>query len=77
MRLRFAAAADSDRVWRSVDAEIRRVLDQHGLTHVRVERAKEPPEQAAGGKYRAVIPLERPEKRAGEHVLYGILDARR
>ena len=58
VRLRLAAAADSDRVWHSVQTEIRRVLDQHGLAHVRVERADEPPEQAAGGKYRTVIPLQ-------------------
>ena len=57
VRLRLAATADSDRVWRSVDTDLRRVLDQRGLTHVRVERADEPPEQGAGGKYRTVVPL--------------------
>jgi phenylacetate-CoA ligase len=58
VRLRLAAAADPNRVWQSVQTEIRRVLDQHGLAHVRVERADEPPEQAAGGKYRTVVPLQ-------------------
>ena len=53
-----AVKADPDRVWQSVQTEIRRVLDQHGLAHVRVERADQPSEQAAGGKYRTVIPLQ-------------------
>lgn len=61
VRLRFAANANPDRVWQSVHNEIRRVLDQHGLAHVTVERAEEPPEQAEGGKYRAVIPFRRGE----------------
>lgn len=34
-----------------------RVLEQHGLHDVTVERADEPPVQSPGGKYRAVIPL--------------------
>lgn len=66
VRLRLAAAADSDRVWQSVQTEIRRVLDQHGLAHVGVERAEEPPEQAPGGKYRAVIPFQRGEAASRE-----------
>ena len=66
VRLRLAAAADPDRVWQSVQTEIRRVLDQHGLADVRVERADEPPEQAAGGKYRAVIPFRRAEEKTRE-----------
>lgn len=56
VRLRLAAAADSDRIWHVVHAEIRRVLDDNALAHVTVERAQEPPEQSAGGKYRSVIP---------------------
>ena len=57
VRLRTAAGADPDTTWRAVHAEITRVLGQHNLAHVVVERAEEPPEQSAGGKYRAVIPL--------------------
>lgn len=66
VRLRLAAAADPDRVWQSVQTEIRRVLDRHRLAHVNVERAEEPPEQAAGGKYRAVIPFQRGEAASRE-----------
>lgn len=57
VRLRLAAAADPDRVWQAVHTEITRVLEQHGLRDVTVERAEEPPVQSPGGKYRAVIPL--------------------
>lgn len=55
VRLRFAPRADPERVWPAVDREIRRVLSAHGLAHVTIERAHEPPEQSAGGKYRSVI----------------------
>lgn len=57
VRLRLASGADTDRVWAAVRSEIRRVLEEHGLAHVTIERAEEPPEQSAGGKYREVIPL--------------------
>ncbi len=30
---------------------------EHGLDHVVLERAQEPPEQSTGGKFRQVIPL--------------------
>ena len=33
------------------------LLAKHGLDHVTIERADEPPEQSPGGKYRTVIPL--------------------
>ena len=56
-RVQPAAGADPDRVWQAVHAEIARVLEQHGLGDVTVERAEEPPAQSPGGKYRAVIPL--------------------
>lgn len=56
VRLRLAASANADRVWQAVHTEITRVLRDRGLAHVTVERAEEPPEQSAGGKYRAVIP---------------------
>ena len=57
VRFRPAAGADPDRVWRAVQTEIMRVLAAGNLGHVTVRRAGEPPEQSAGGKYRAVIPL--------------------
>ena len=57
VRLRPAAGAAPESVWRAVRAEITRLLAEHGLGHVEVERAKEPPEQSPGGKYRTIIPL--------------------
>jgi hypothetical protein len=57
VRLRLAAGADPDHVWQGVRSQISRVLEEHGLAHVTIERAEEPPEQSAGGKYREVIPL--------------------
>lgn len=57
VRLRLAAVADPDRVWQKVQTELRRVLEDQGLAQVTVERADEPPEQSAGGKFRTVVPL--------------------
>ena len=57
VRLRFAAGADPERVWLAVASEIASLLAAHGLGHVEVERAPEPPEQSPGGKFRQVIPL--------------------
>lgn len=57
VRLRLAPTADSDRAWQAVRTEMLRLLASHELHHVAVERARELPEQSAGGKYRAVIPL--------------------
>ena len=57
VRLRPAASADPNHVWESVQCDIRRLLTAHGLDHVAVERAEEPPVQSTGGKYRTVIPL--------------------
>lgn len=64
VRLRFTMGADPNRVWQSVHAEITRVLQEHGVAHVTVERAEEAPEQSTGGKYRAVIPMSASEDRA-------------
>ena len=58
IRLRSAAGADQDWMWQAVQSEIGRLLSVHRLDHVTVERAPEPPEQGAGGKYRTVIPLQ-------------------
>jgi phenylacetate-CoA ligase len=49
--------ADSNRVWVTVQAEMKRLFAEHGLDHVALERAEEPPEQSKGGKFRQVIPL--------------------
>ena len=57
VRLRLVAGAEPDQVWQAVRSEITRLLAEHGLEHVTVERAEEPPEQSPGGKYRTVIPL--------------------
>lgn len=57
VRLRPAAGADPDRVWQAVQTEITRLLTEHKLDQVTVERAEEPPEQSPGGKYRLIIPL--------------------
>lgn len=49
--------ADTQRVWESVQAGVKRLLAEHGLEHVDLERADELPEQSEGGKFRQVIPL--------------------
>lgn len=56
VRLRVAPGTDPDRVWQAVHAGIARLLAEHRLDQVTVERAEEPPEQSPGGKYREVIP---------------------
>lgn len=58
VRLRTAAGADPEVVWRAVRDGIPRLLAGHDLGHVTVERAAEPPEQSPGGKYRAIVPLD-------------------
>ena len=57
VRLRAKAGADLNLVWQKVSDGIKRLLKEHKLDHVAVERGDEPPEQSAGGKYRQVIPL--------------------
>jgi phenylacetate-CoA ligase len=57
VRLRIAATADPDRVWKAVESEIAGLLAAHNLDDVTIERADELPVQSAGGKYRTVIPL--------------------
>lgn len=57
VRLRPAPGADPERVWQAVRGEITRLLGEHGLGHVSVERAEELPAQSPGGKYRPIIPL--------------------
>lgn len=57
LRLRLATGADSERAWQGASSEIRRLLRERQLEHIRVERADEPPEQSVGGKYREIVPL--------------------
>ncbi len=58
VRLLLEPVANRDKVWNSVIDEIDRVLRSHGVSDVRIERADEPPEQGAGGKFREIIPLD-------------------
>lgn len=57
VRLRPAADADPTRIWRAVHSELTKLLNEHGLGHVSVELACEPPVPSSAGKYRTVIPL--------------------
>jgi phenylacetate-coenzyme A ligase PaaK-like adenylate-forming protein len=57
VRLLSAKEANQDQVWQKVQSEMSNLLRSHKLEHVQIERATEPPEQAIGGKYREVIPL--------------------
>lgn len=58
VRLRLLEGADPDQVWQKVSAEISHLLAEHHLDHVTVECAEELPQQAPGGKFRTIIPLE-------------------
>ncbi|MGW5051431.1 phenylacetate--CoA ligase family protein [Actinokineospora sp. NPDC004072] len=57
IRLQPRSGAEPEQMWATVHGDITRLLVQHDLSHITVERAEEPPQQTAGGKYRAVIPL--------------------
>ena len=57
VRARNAAGAEPDQAWNALRDEIERLLAEHGLEDIAIERASEPPEQTPGGKYRQVIPL--------------------
>ena len=58
LRLRTVEGVDAGVVWQKVVGRLQELLGNSGLDWVKVERATEPPEQAAGGKYREVIPLK-------------------
>lgn len=58
VRVRPAHGADPDRVWATIQGEIRRFLADHELDGVTVVRAMDAPQQSAGGKYRLIIPYE-------------------
>jgi phenylacetate-CoA ligase len=57
IRLLPTAGAVADRIWLEAQGEIVRLLSEHRLGHVTVERAAEPPQQGTGGKFRTVIPF--------------------
>jgi hypothetical protein len=57
VRLLPAGGAEADRIWMEAQAEIARLLSDHRLGHVTVERAAEPPQQGTGGKFHTVIPF--------------------
>ncbi|MFG2888119.1 phenylacetate--CoA ligase family protein [Streptomyces sp. NPDC048248] len=59
VRLLPTTGADPERVWRTAHVELTRLLADNKLDHVTVQRAEEPPQQTAGGKYRTVIPFDR------------------
>lgn len=58
LRLHVSPGADAKAVWRAALSELTRSLATHGLGHVTIGRAQEPPEPSAAGKYRAIIPYE-------------------
>lgn len=57
VRLRAAPGVDPGRSSQLVLTSIERLLAEHGLSHVTIERSDEPPQQSAGGKFREVIPM--------------------
>ena len=64
VRLRLVSDSDSERIWRLLSDALTRLLSEHDLSHVQIERASEPPEQSVGGKFRQVIPLTAVERRS-------------
>ncbi|WP_233160153.1 phenylacetate--CoA ligase family protein [Pseudonocardia sp. MH-G8] len=56
VRLQPAVGVDPDRTWTRVHRELTDLLADHGVGHVTVHRAAEPPRPATGGKYRLVHP---------------------
>lgn len=59
LRVRFVnePGADSDEIWRKIENGLARLLSQHGIPNVSVERGTELPEKTQGGKYRRLIPF--------------------
>ncbi|WP_131741204.1 phenylacetate--CoA ligase family protein [Actinomadura roseirufa] len=58
VRVQAAYNAEADAVWPVIRDEISRFLAAHGLNRVTVERASDPPQRSAGGKYRLIIPYD-------------------
>ncbi|MFE0023178.1 phenylacetate--CoA ligase family protein [Amycolatopsis sp. NPDC059021] len=61
VRLAYGPGADIEQVWREVRAGLVKTLGPD----VVLDRATEPPEQGAGGKFRPVIPL--PQEKVHDH----------
>lgn len=66
VRLMLAPGADAERAWRDATVGLAKLLEEHGLEEVAVDRDAKPPEQSPGGKFRAVIPLQA-ERTEEEH----------
>ena len=60
LRLQFGPGADRDRTSREACLALSRLLSENGLERAVVELGDEPPEQSPGGKFREVIPYQRP-----------------
>jgi len=58
LRLRAVDGHDPDHVWPAAQDKITKLLAEHGLTGVTIQRATEAPQQAACGKYRRILPLK-------------------
>jgi hypothetical protein len=56
-RYRIRPGADPEAVWRLVEPEARRILIEHGLENVAIERSHEPPYFTPAGKLPRVLPL--------------------
>jgi phenylacetate-CoA ligase len=56
VRLRTAEGAGAQQVRASVQADLTKLLAEHGLPNVTVEPTDEAPAQTSGGKYPHVIP---------------------
>lgn len=59
LRVRLRASAEPDQVWRTVHDRITRLLADHGVAGIALERADEPPRREPGGKFRRIVPLGR------------------
>lgn len=57
LRLKTAPGVNADTVFENAKTAITRVLTKHGLEHVAVDRAPEPPEKSGGGKLKRLIPF--------------------
>lgn len=62
VRLLSEENANPDRLWKAVHDRIIHLLSRHEIEDITIERAEEPPQQTAGGKYRTIIPLDDREK---------------
>lgn len=56
VRLRTATGSDPDTVWLALRGELSGLLARNSARGVTIERADEPPQQSASGKYRIAVP---------------------